>query len=179
MMDLFEQYEKQFNALFKYNSKEESKTDTKESKNANSNICSNCKEERIRDTNSGFLVCQYCGEIPANSSLYCVAEFTPNVLMMEANKYKRSIYFKRLVRKNNILPAHVEELLCRMFPTINDKFKEKVKNRHNFIKYNFVIHKMLESIGKPELARRYPIPTRKRTLRKYNQIWKLIYKAVD
>lgn len=144
----------------------------------NPRFCERCSGIRRRDTVYGYLVCIECGRVALRNQYY-VTEFATSFCRIESQRYSRIKYFKLFLEKGHQLPTSIEDQLVRMFRRVNGEFKKIVSGRKNLIKYNYLLRKMLEELNEVEHSKAFPIPSRRRTLRKYDRIWKSICEGLD
>ena len=135
------------------------------------NICRDCKIYNILEELKGYYVCPRCGLVSNNYQVYKL-DYKDEKNMVYTVPYRRINYFRKYITKSKILDYKLENKLCEMFEDINIYFKNNVKGRRNFIKYDFLVRQLLFYLGYPTLAVKFKKPKRKKTLKAYTKIWK-------
>jgi hypothetical protein len=141
-------------------------------------LCTNCTNNLVRDCVRGHLVCTNCGFVSISSPMY-VHEYATHYCVIQSQPYTRLKYFRFFLERSKKLPDIIEKRLCMMFVNVNESFNNNASGRRNFIKYNYLINKLLIEIDKKDLAKKFPLPNRKRTLRKYDRLWEKICKDLN
>jgi uncharacterized Zn finger protein (UPF0148 family) len=73
------------------------------------------------------------------------------------------------------LPQHVEETLVKMFTATQVPFEQVTdSDRVNFLRYNYIIYKMLEIIGETDYLYMFPLLKSRHKLIQHDQVWKRI-----
>lgn len=91
--------------------------------------------------------------------------------------YEHVNYILSLINhtKRTTLPKHVEETLIKMFIATQQPFESVTDNdRVNFLRYNYIIYKMLEIIGETEYLEMFPLLKSRNKLIQHDQVWKRI-----
>ena len=74
-----------------------------------------------------------------------------------------------------IIPKHVEETLINMFMATQTPFEKVAESdRVNFLRYNYIIYKMLEIIGETDYLHMFPLLKSRQKLIQHDQVWKRI-----
>jgi len=77
--------------------------------------------------------------------------------------------------KKTTLPKHVEETLIKMFIATQKPFESVTdSDRVNFLRYNYIIYKLLELIGETEYLHMFPLLKSRDKLIQHDQVWKRI-----
>ena len=91
--------------------------------------------------------------------------------------YESSRYIVNTIRGRNEyeIPRDVEEKLIRMFVKIQTSFERLgVKGRTNFLRYTYVIYKMLEILGETEYMKLFPLLKSSAKIAQHDVIWRSI-----
>lgn len=73
------------------------------------------------------------------------------------------------------IPKHVEETLIKMFVATQTPFEMVTdSDRVNFLRYNYIIYKMLEIIGETDYLHMFPLLKSRHKLIQHDQVWKKI-----
>lgn len=85
------------------------------------------------------------------------------------------ILYKLNGKKPIVIPKDISEKIDKMFKEIQEPF-EKIKqnDRQNFLSYNYTIHKFLEILDRPDLAKNFPLLKSRTKLYNQDQYWKKI-----
>lgn len=91
-------------------------------------------------------------------------------------EYIMYIYNKLTNTPPKVLTQVEYELILKMFMESDEVYenKYKPKNRNNFLKYTFVLHKIFMTIGKPNYAKYFKILKSETKLKEQEKIWKKI-----
>lgn len=74
-----------------------------------------------------------------------------------------------------IIPKHVEETLINMFMATQKPFDTVADtDRVNFLRYNYIIYKMLEIIGERDYLHMFPLLKSRHKIIQHDQVWKRI-----
>lgn len=95
--------------------------------------------------------------------------------------YESSRYIVNTIRGRNDyeIPRDVEEKLVRMFVKIQASFERLgVKGRTNFLRYTYVIYKMLELLGETEYMHLFPLLKSSSKIAQHDVIWRTICEDV-
>lgn len=91
--------------------------------------------------------------------------------------YEHVNYILSLINhtKKTTIPKHVEETLVKMFIATQKPFDSVADaDRVNFLRYNYIIYKMLEIIGETEYLEMFPLLKSRNKLIQHDQVWKRI-----
>jgi len=94
-----------------------------------------------------------------------------------AKYYEHVNYILSLINhtKQTSLPKHVEETLIKMFVATQHPFETVTdSDRVNFLRYNYIIYKMLEIIDETEYLHMFPLLKSRHKLIQHDQVWKRI-----
>jgi predicted RNA-binding Zn-ribbon protein involved in translation (DUF1610 family) len=94
-----------------------------------------------------------------------------------AKYYEHVNYILSLINptKQTSLPQHVEETLIKMFIATQQPFESVTESdRVNFLRYNYIIYKMLEIIGETDYLHLFPLLKSRHKLIQHDQVWKRI-----
>ena len=73
------------------------------------------------------------------------------------------------------IPKHVEETLIKMFTATQTPFEMVTdSDRVNFLRYNYIIYKMLEIIDETDYLHMFPLLKSRNKLIQHDQVWKKI-----
>ena len=95
--------------------------------------------------------------------------------------YESSRYIVNTIRGWNEydIPRDIEEKLIRMFVKIQASFERLgVKGRTNFLRYTYVIYKMLEIMGETEYMKLFPLLKSSAKIAQHDVIWRSICQDV-
>lgn len=77
--------------------------------------------------------------------------------------------------KKTTLPKHVEDTLVKMFVATQKPFESvSDTDRVNFLRYNYIIYKLLELIGETEYLHMFPLLKSREKMIQHDQVWKRI-----
>jgi len=91
--------------------------------------------------------------------------------------YEHVNYILSLINhtKRTSLPKHVEETLIKMFIATQQPFESVTdSDRVNFLRYNYIIYKLLEIMGETEYLEMFPLLKSRHKLIQHDQVWKKI-----
>ena len=66
------------------------------------------------------------------------------------------------------------QTLINQFQKRNSKFEKLIEYRHNFISYNFIIYKLLESHGYKDFDGKIYLPIMRNTMKRNEHIYDII-----
>lgn len=141
--------------------------------------CYECDNKKV--ISDYAYVCTQCGVISGQqevASMYGeMLTYHPNLRYYAG--YSRNKYFNKVLKKDIYINPDLDRKLNLMFNEINKYFTKNVTHRKSFIKYNYVIIKLLSIMDRDELQDNFRMPTRRKTLKKYDKIWKEICGRFD
>ena len=91
--------------------------------------------------------------------------------------YEHVNYILSLINhtKQTSLPKHVEETLIKMFIATQQPFETVTdSDRVNFLRYNYIIYKLLEIMGETDYLHMFPLLKSRHKLIQHDQVWKKI-----
>jgi len=91
--------------------------------------------------------------------------------------YESSRFIVNIIKGRNEyeIPRDVEEKLIRMFVKIQTSFERLgVKGRTNFLRYTYVIYKMLEILGETDYMKLFPLLKSPAKIAQHDVIWRSI-----
>lgn len=138
-------------------------------------FCYECNIEKSIDNVNVVYVCEQCGDVTNNDYLKIITALPPkDAYLKTIIRYNRMKNFRNYVSKKNIEYALEESVMFRVVK-VNCFFK-KITTRHNLIKYDYIILKILDllKIKDPKIKNKFTMPKRKRTITKYDKIWKKV-----
>lgn len=112
-----------------------------------------------------------------------MADLTPKKIKEILKKLKINKYYEHsnhIINKLNGLPIphfepELEEKLRTMFKLIQPPFlKHAPPNRKNFLSYSYVLHKMIQLLGRDEHLQNFPLLKSREKLMQQDCIWKKI-----
>lgn len=112
-----------------------------------------------------------------------MADLTPKKVKEILKRLKINKYYEHvnhIIYKLNGIPIphfepELEEKLRTMFKMIQPSFvKHAPSNRKNFLSYSYVLHKMLQLLGKDEYLKNFPLLRSREKLYQQDQIFKKI-----
>lgn len=168
-MNEFKKYSKDFEKILNFSNIDNSEIEQKEN---NYDWCYNCDKYKFLDFMMGVYVCDNCGVVSNNYRREEVGFLKDKPIYIFP--YTRVKYFKKYINKSKHIPSYLEAPLANMFSKVNVVFKQKITNRRNFIKYSYLLNKLLHILKHPEIAENFKLPKRKKTLKKYDKIWSVI-----
>lgn len=88
-------------------------------------------------------------------------------------EYVYFIYCKMTNTKPQTITREQHELIIKIFCKAEELYEEKYKpyNRHNFIKYTFILHKIFIMIGKEEIANHFKLLKSQIKMKEQESIW--------
>lgn len=95
--------------------------------------------------------------------------------------YESSRYIVNIIRGRNDfeIPREIEEKLIRMFVKIQSSFERLgIKGRTNFLRYTYVIYKLLEIMGETEYMHLFPLLKSSAKIAQHDVIWRSICEDV-
>lgn len=141
-------------------------------------FCSMCNIMKHLDTHNNLYICVECGASSIANSDYLMP---PSVKMniRYIHVYKRSIRFCKILDDSVCIKGPLREKLLCMFNQVQPVFKKLCfGKRKNFIRYQYVIIKLLEILRKNHLTQYFNLPKSDIITAKYDGIWILICKEL-
>lgn len=138
-------------------------------------MCKTCGERLFLDYMRSHFVCVKCGRIEKTMVYYMSHGDMECHKTFQRQTYSRAHHFRNYLLKSRFDHLHLPvKTLTHMFRTVNRIFNEHYSStRKNIIRYNFIVLKLMQLLGKPLAADALSLPTRK-TVLSYDRIWKTV-----
>ncbi len=138
--------------------------------------CKSCDMDKHLDMDNCQYVCVGCGGISNNDYAKLFNDYLPaptkGLNLSYTHSYKRSYRFEKILDKELCLYPKLESNLNLMFRQLVPIFKKICLNsRKNFIRYHYIIYKLLEILGKDQLLIHFNLPKSKLITYHYDRIW--------
>lgn len=140
--------------------------------------CGWCKRRAMRvDTRLCLYVCIRCGwSVKTNySTIY--AKFGVR-RWPRRYSYDRKAQFRDKMLKKGCIPEIAQVMMTRRFGSLNHFYAFEILGnevynvkRKNILKYEYLIHKMLQLMGRHDWAAKFNSPKTKRKIQEYERIW--------
>lgn len=150
-------------------------------------LCLRCLKngdrEKMRiDIQNSFYVCVNCGWAVESGCTCIYDKFGENSgRSVKWYSYSRKKQFRDRMERKRCLPERTQILLTSRFVEMNRYYTlellanpEHGVRRKNILKYEYLIKKMLQILGRNDWAHHFNGPKTKRKLEEYERIWKLI-----
>ena len=155
-------YEKSFNKIFPRN--------LPKIVPRNSAYCRSCECSKKLDTFYNIYVCEKCGDVSTAKSDYLSPPMNINIRYIHS--YKRSIRFGKILDKSLCIQGQLRYTLMCKFKKLSPVFKKVCYGkRKNFIRYKYIIIKLLELLGRTDLVHNFSLPKSKDITIRYDKIW--------
>jgi hypothetical protein len=139
--------------------------------------CDNCNIQMYVSPDC-YYVCKICGRCKGYDKLSTLigdTYFNKELTYSKKTVYHRSEYLKQKLIKVPQMSNELIDHLVILFQKINNVYQvRQLQNKKNFIQYDYVIIKLLIHLNKNHLIKYFKMPLRKKTLKKYDSIWKII-----
>lgn len=149
--------------------------DTSPKLETNEKYCFKCGRDKYMDTINSYFVCIECGCV---SNIKCVQTISffdkSSYVYISTYNYSRFNQFEKHLIKINYIPNHLKTKMKIMFKRISPIFDKICTHRTNFIRYKYVIIKILELINESQLCKYVSLPKSNLITYKYDIIWKQI-----
>ncbi len=161
----------------------ETKNEKQEDDEIHRPICKKCLIFICLDNVSDFYVCHICGLVSEKN--------TESVFSFKDRKnhkssfrkilpYNRLSQFNKYLNKqNNHMPHSVKNQVTQIFRGVLRVFELVCTKRKNFIRYEYVIIKILEILGLSVYSEAFKLPKSQLTINKYDLYWKDICERLE
>ncbi len=137
-----------------------------------------CGERMLLCWYDSTFTCKECGLVRSAHimSLSMYNSDNTGYKIKRIKSYSRLKQFEHVLRRNaRVTPLIIHVLRCRFIRIHTFYIKSSLSDgRKNFLKYGFLIYKMLCLLGRGDLASFFTLPKTKKTLDKYESIWEVI-----
>lgn len=147
----------------------------------NPKYCYECNMMKRLDTINAYFVCINCGVVSLEKCIQTITfndrksykHYTPII------NYSRYNQFKKYVFNLRYLDYKLKRRLNNMFLEVDTAFNELYISRTNFIRYKYIIVKLLQLLEYDHLCDPKFYPKSKIVTYRYDMIWKQICKKLE
>ncbi len=141
--------------------------------------CCDCKMDRQLDMENCQYVCTNCGLISSSEHAKLFNNYLPaptkGLNLSYTHSYNRAYRFEKILCDSLSISPKLEFDLNIMFNQLQPIFKKICYNyRKNFIRYHYIIYKLLELLEKNQLLIHFNLPKSKLVTYRYDRIWESI-----
>ncbi len=136
------------------------------------------------DTIQSLYVCISCGWAVESQCTTIYEKFGQNSgRWIRGCSYSRKAQFINRMDRKMCISNHIQTILTHKFVDINRYYSSELVGktvfRKNILKYEYIIHKMLQCCRRHDLASHFSCPKTKRKIVEYERVWNLICNHFD
>ncbi len=136
------------------------------------------------DAIHSLYVCMNCGWAVKSQCTAIYEKFgNKSGRWLRGNSYNRKSQFTNRIERKRCISNHIQSILTYKFIDINNFYTHELVGktvfRKNILKYEYLIHKMLQCCRRHDLAARFSCPKTNRKIIEYERVWKLICNHFD
>ncbi len=135
--------------------------------------CDDCGNRMLLCLTKSIFTCTRCG-LSRDACIMTLSLYTDDIgyKIRKIKTYSRLKQFERVLRRNPNVPEIIIHVMRSRFSHLHSYYVARFTERRNFLKYSYLIFKMLCLLARPDLASTFELPRTQKTMDKYEIVWK-------